>query len=107
MEQNEKSQKVLAAERKVAEAKAMLNRAKKEESRKIRSIQNAKKYTMGGMIVKYFPECYDFSNEELLRIIACAFSLPDVKNMIKNVVKERPKSSINNSEMEGEKIDAE
>ena len=89
MEQKEKSQKVLAAERKVAEAKARLNRAKKEESQKLRSFQNAKKYAMGGMIAKYFPECYDFSNEELLRIVACAFSLRDVQNMISTVVRER------------------
>lgn len=102
MEQNEKSQKVLAAERKVAEAKAMLNRAKKEESRKLRSIQNAKKYAMGGMIVKYFPECYDFSNEEMLRIIACAFASRDTKNMIERVLRERNGSYTEIEEKEDE-----
>ena len=62
---------------------------------------------MGGVIVKYFPDCYDFNEIEINRIIACAFSLPDVKNMIKNVVKERPESSIKNADMEGKIIDAE
>ena len=48
---------------------------------------------MGGCVLKYFPEgldAYDFNEQEMKRIIACAFSLKDVKNMINTVMKERP-----------------
>ncbi len=36
------------------------------------------------------------------RIIACAFSLKDVKNMIVTVLKERPDPAVNNDEEEEE-----
>ena len=48
---------------------------------------------MGGCVLKYFPEeynAYEFDELEMNRIIACAFSLRDVKNMIKTVIKDRP-----------------
>lgn len=38
---------------------------------------------------KYFPDCVEFSEQEMNRIIACAFSLDGVKNMIELVRKER------------------
>lgn len=107
MEQKEKSQKVLAAEKKLLQAKENLSRAKREDAKKLRSQQNTKKYAMGGMMAKYFPECYDFSNEELLRIVACAFSLPDVKNMIRTVVRDRTESGANNYNTEDAKYDVE
>ncbi len=48
---------------------------------------------MGGCVQKYFPDglsVFDFNEQEMNRIIACAFSLKDVKNMINTVMKERP-----------------
>ena len=107
MKQKQKSLKELVAEKKLKEAQAKLNRIRTEERKKLRSEQNHHKYMMGGVIVKYFPDCYDFNEIEMNRIIACAFSLPDVKNMIKTVIKERSESPNKNLEMEGEKIDAE
>ncbi len=44
---------------------------------------------MGGVVAKYFPECYEFNEQEINRIIACAFSLRDLKNMINRVKNER------------------
>ena len=55
--------------------------------------------------MKYFPEAYDFSEQEMNRIIACAFSLKDVKNMITRVLKERPNSAVSNDEEEEENDD--
>lgn len=43
--------------------------------------------------MKYFPDDYDayeFDEQEMNRIIACAFKNRDVQNMIKTVVRERP-----------------
>ena len=90
MKQKEKSQKLQKAEEQVRIAHARLAEVQKEEKKKARERQNRHKYIMGGIVVKYFPEAYDFSEHEMKRIIGCAFSLKDVKNMITTVLKERP-----------------
>ena len=44
-------------------------------------------------MLKYFPEGYDayeFDEQEMNRIIACAFSVAGAVTMIKTVIKERP-----------------
>lgn len=106
MVKEEKSKKVLQAEERLAQAKAMLAKAKQEERAKLRAEQNHHKYMMGGCIAKYFPECWEFSEQELNRIIACAFKNRDVQNMITLVVKERQadEQKIEESEVE---VDAE
>ena len=77
----------------------------REEKEKERKAQDHHKYMMGGVVVKYFPEAYDFSEQEMNRIIACAFSLKDVKNMIITVLKERPDPAVINDEKEKENDD--
>ena len=65
----EKTQKELAAEEALRQAKARLARVKKEEREKMRKEQNHHKYMMGGVVAKCFPEgysAYDFSELELL-----------------------------------------
>ncbi len=89
MTEQEKSQKFLAAEEALRQAKARLSRVKREEKEKIRKEQNHHKYMMGGFVAKYFPECYEYNEQEINRIVACAFSLRDVKNMINRVKIER------------------
>ena len=88
--QEEKSKKVLLAEEKLAQAKAQLNKAKREQRAEIEKAKSHHKYMMGGCVAKYFPECWDFSEQEMNRIIACAFKNKDVLNMVAVVVKERP-----------------
>ena len=61
---------------------AELAKIVREEKEQLRKTQDRHKYMMGGCVVKYFPDAYDFSEQEMNRIIACAFSLKDVKNMI-------------------------
>ena len=61
MNQNEtKSAEILKAERQVEQAKARLAEVKRKESAKKRSEENKHKYMMGGIVHKYFPECYGF-----------------------------------------------
>ena len=76
-----------------------------KEKEQLRKAQDRHKYMMGGCVVKYFPEAYDFSEQEMNRIIACAFSLKDVKNMINTVLKERPDPAVINDEEEEENDD--
>lgn len=87
--QTENSKAMESALRKVEQAKANLARVKREEKQKLRKEQDHHKFIMGGLIVKYFPECYDFSEQEMNRIIACAFKNRDVLNMISVVEKDR------------------
>ena len=87
-----KSSKVLAAEEKLKQAQANLNKAKREERKKLRKVQDHHKFMMGGVVAKWFPEAFDFSEQEMNRIIACAFKNRDVQNMIRVVVSERPVS---------------
>ena len=87
--QQEKSAKILKAEEKLRQAKAELAKAHREEKKQLRKDQDHHKFIMGGIIAKYFPECYEFSELEMNRIIACAFKNKDILNMIAVVAKER------------------
>jgi hypothetical protein len=71
--QEEKSKKVLLAEEKLAQAKAQLNRAKREQRAEIEKAKSHHKYMIGGVVAKYFPACYEFDELEMNRILACAF----------------------------------
>ncbi len=89
MTQEEKSRRIQQAEEKLRQAKAQLAKAKREEREKTRKEENHQKYVLGGIVVKYFPEAYGFSEHEMNRIIACAFKNRDIQNMISTVVKGR------------------
>ena len=82
MTQIEKSPKIQRMEQRLRQMEAEYKQALREEREKERKAQERHKYMMGGCVVKYFPEAYDFSEPEMNRIIACAFSLKNVKNMI-------------------------
>ena len=105
MEQKTISPKEQRALDKVKRANAELAKVRRDQKKELRKEQDRHKYMMGGCVVKYFPEAYDFSEQEMNRIIACAFSLKDVKNMIATVLKERPDPAVSNDEKEEEKDD--
>ena len=60
LENNEKTAEVLKAEKIVEQAKARLAEAKRKASQQKRKEENQHKYMMGGIVHKYFPECYQF-----------------------------------------------
>ena len=105
MEQKEKSAQELKALEQLKKAQANLAKVRREERAKTRKEQDHHKFIMGGIIVKYFPEAYEFTEQEMCRIIACAFKNPDIQNMIKAVVKDRktevPKTAHNGKAGEG------
>ena len=109
MTSEEKSAKMERAERKLRQAQAEYRKALREEKEKERKAQDHHKYMMGGVVVKYFPDAYNFSEQEMNRIIACAFSLKDVRNMITTVLKERPDSEeeANDEEIEDDDFDSD
>ena len=109
MEQQQISAKKMKAMEKVKRANAELAKVVREEKEQLRKAQDRHKYMMGGCVVKYFPEAYNFSEKEMNRIIACAFSLKDVRNMIATVMKERPDSKeiTSNEESENDDFDTD
>ena len=100
MEQKELSIREQRALEKVKRANAELAKVRREQRKQLRKKQDHHKYMMGGCIVKYFPEAYDYSEQEMNRIIACAFSLKDVKNMISKVTRERPDPKEENNDFD-------
>ena len=54
------------------QAKQRVANEKKKQNEKKRKAENHHKYIMGGIIVKYFPECYRYDESELNRILSTA-----------------------------------
>ena len=103
MTETEKMTKVERKAQKVKQAQAEYRKAVREQKKEERKAQDRHKYMMGGCVLKYFPEglnAFDFDEQEMNRIIACAFSLKDVKNMINTVMKERPDPDAENGKEE-------
>ncbi|MBE5891543.1 MAG: hypothetical protein E7282_11355 [Lachnospiraceae bacterium] len=94
--QEQKTKEEIKAEQKVRQLEASLAAAKKDAKEAKRKADDSRKYMMGGVVWKYFPECVQFSELEMNRIIACAFSLDGVKNMIERVRKERKNPAVEN-----------
>ncbi len=67
-------QKKLKAMEKVKRANAELAKEVREDKEQLRKAQDRHKYMMGGCVVKYFPEAYDFSEQEMNHIIARFFT---------------------------------
>ena len=105
MTTEDKSRKIELAEKKLRQAQAEYKKALREEKEKNRKAKDRHKYMIGGCVLKCFPEAYDFNEHEINRIIACAFSLKDVRNMIVTVLKERPNLEAEFTEEETENND--
>ena len=87
MNQEERSRKEQEqAEERVRILQAQLNEAKKGEKIAIRKHENHHKYMMGGVVHKYFPECYGFDEEEMNDIIGCAFRQANTQALIKRLL---------------------
>ena len=107
MDQKEKTQRELQAMEEVKRAKARLAKVRREEKKNLRKEQDHHKFMMGGIIIKYFPDAYGFTELEMNRIISCAFASRDVQNMISTVVRERSLNEANINTTENEKAERE
>jgi hypothetical protein len=99
MLQREESQETKQARLAIEQAKARLANAKKKDAEKKRKAENHHKYMMGGIVAKYFPECYSFEEHELNRILASAIKSRECTNIIEIVKKE----NAGNGDKENEK----
>ncbi len=54
----------------IEQAKQRVANEKKKQNEKKRKAENHHKYIMGGIIVKYFPNCYSYDEDKLNRILS-------------------------------------
>jgi len=89
------------------QAKQRVANEKKKQNEKKRKAENHHKYIMGGIIVKYFPECYSFDEDELNRILSVALQTRECQQIITKIKAESreitpPQSTVHKSENESE-----
>ena len=89
------------------QAKQRVANEKKKQNEKKRKAENHHKYIMGGIIVKYFPDCYSFDEDELNRILSAALQTKECQQVISIIKSESretttPQATIPNAENESE-----
>ena len=87
------------------QAKQRVANEKKKQNEKKRKAENHHKYIMGGIIVKYFPECYRYDESELNRILSTALQARECQQAIAKIKAESkeilsPPSAAQNAESE-------
>ena len=87
------------------QAKQRVANEKKKQNEKKRKAENHHKYIMGGIIVKYFPDCYHYDEDELNRILSVALQTKECQQVISKIKSESrettpPQSTIPNAENE-------
>ena len=93
--------------RALEQAKQRVANEKKKQNEKKRKAENHHKYIMGGIIVKYFPDCYSYDEGELNRILSVALQTKECQQIISKIKSESreitpPQSAIPNAENESE-----
>ncbi len=76
---------VEAAEKNLQQAKNRLVTEKKKANEERRKIENRHKYMMGGVVHKYFPECFSFEEDEMNEILKAALATQECKKVINDI----------------------
>ncbi len=84
---NETSPAMDRALKNLEQAKARYEAERRKQNEKRRKAENHHKYMMGGIIVKYFPECYQYEQNELEGILRAALSSPQFQKAMELVQK--------------------
>ncbi len=89
------------------QAKQRVANERKKQSEKKRKAENRHKYIMGGIVAKYFPDCYNFDEDELNRILSVALQTRECQQIISKIKSESrettlPQSTVHNAENESE-----
>ena len=85
------SKGVEAAEKNLQQAKNRLAMEEKKANEERRRIENRHKYMMGGVVHKYFPECFSFEEGEMNEILKAALATQECRSVI-NAIKSRARS---------------
>ena len=86
--QNEASRNLEKALQALEQAKQRVANEKKKQNEKKRKAENHHKYIMGGIIVKYFPDCYQYDEDELNRILSVALQTRECQKIITKIKSE-------------------
>ena len=102
---NEVSKDLEKALQALEQAKQRVANEKKKQNEKKRRAENHHKYIMGGIIVKYFPDCYHYDEGELNRILSVALQTKECRQVISKIKSESrktapPQATIANAEDE-------
>ena len=85
---NEVSKDLEKALQVLEQAKRRVANEKKKQNEKKRKAENHHKYIMGGIIVKYFPDCYRYDEGELNRILSVALQTKECQQVIAKIKSE-------------------
>ena len=102
---NDTSKNLEKALQVLQQAKQRVANEKKKQNEKKRKAENHHKYIMGGIIVKYFPDCYCYDENELNRILSVALQTKECQQIISKIKAESreptpPQSILTNAENE-------
>ena len=104
---NDASKNLEKALQALQQAKQRVANEKKKQNEKKRKAENHHKYTMGGIVVKYFPDCYRYDEGELNRILSVALQTKECQQIISKIKTENreptpQQSNLPNAENESE-----
>ncbi|MDE6313286.1 MAG: hypothetical protein K2M46_06635 [Lachnospiraceae bacterium] len=85
---NEVSRNLEKALQALEQAKQRAANEKKKQNEKKCKAENHHKYIMGGIIVKYFPDCYHYDEDELNRILSVALQTRECQQVISKIKSE-------------------
>lgn len=90
-----------SAQKALEQAKNRYAQEKKKANEDKRKRENAHKYMMGGVVHKYFPECYCFEESEINEILKVAIATPQCQKVIADI-KARASNQVLSSPVESE-----
>ena len=73
------------AEKVLKQAKNRLAQEKRKANDARRRIENRHKYMMGGVVHKYFPECFCFEEDEMNEILKAALATQECKKVVNDI----------------------
>ena len=82
---NDTSKNLEKALQALKQAQQRVANEKKKQNEKKRKAENHHKYIMGGIIVKYFPDCYHYDEGELNRILSVALQTKECQQIISKI----------------------
>jgi len=82
---NEVSKNLEKALQELQRAKQHVANEKKKQNEKKRKAEKHHKYIMGGIVVKYFSDCYNFDEGELNRILSVALQTRECQHIISKI----------------------
>ncbi len=99
---NDTSKNLEKAMQALKQAQQRVANEKKKQNEKKRKAENHHKYIMGGIIVKYFPDCYSYDEGELNRILSVALQTRECQQIISKIKSESRETTPPNAENESE-----